>query len=180
MREMFSVQIDAWNRQQRGEITAATIAASTDDAVARTETSVPGPAPPIMYSDPAVPQLTGRRSGRAWTAVAIGVLVGSLATWIGSRHSPEPRVTPAAAPSPAPVVAAPPPARAVAAPARAVELPVPVPPASLPMKPVVAAPAPVADKPIAKRAATPPRRAIKKPPPKKPPPGWDPESILPP
>ena len=183
MREMFRVQIDAWNRQQRGEITAAAMAASTGEVVARTETSVPGPAPPIMYSDPAVPQLTGRRSGRAWTAVAIGVLVGSLATWIGSRHPTEPRVTPAAAPTAAPVVAAPSPPRAVAAPppARAVELPAPVPPPALPIeKPSLQKPAPDVDKPIAKRPVTPPRRAIKKPPPKKPPPGWDPESILPP
>src|SRR4051812_29165255 len=75
MRELFREQIELWNRQQRGELTPApaTALAAPRDEVSRTETSVPGPAPPIMYSDPAVPLPPQRRSGRAWAAVAIGL-----------------------------------------------------------------------------------------------------------
>jgi serine/threonine protein kinase len=182
MRELFRDQIDAWNRQQRGEATAAaTAAAAASDEVARTETSVPGPAPPIMHSDPAVPPLTARRGGRALTAVGIGLVVGSLATWIAARHEPAPHLTPGAPVAPAAAAASPPMVAPAPAPPRAVELPTPTAPPPI-ARAVVAAPAPVvAKQPIAKRPATPPRRAIKKqPPPKKTPPGWDPESILPP
>ncbi|MGZ3427761.1 MAG: hypothetical protein ACXVCV_13980, partial [Polyangia bacterium] len=206
MRELFRDQIEAWNRQQRGEASPAALAAAGDE-VARTETSVPGPAPPIMHSDPAVPQLTGRRGGRAWTAVAIGLVVGSLATWLAARHEAAPRMTPAAAPvtsaaapvkpliapvapaaAPVKPVAAPvtpaaaPPSRAMIAPrpARAaVELPTPAAPPPV-TRPAAASPAPSVAKPIVYRSPAPPRRVIKRPPPKKPPPNWDPESILPP
>jgi len=172
MRELFRDQIDAWNRQQRGEIApapAASLSAAADE-VARTETSVPGPAPPILYSDPAVPALPPRRAGRAWTAVAIGVVVGSLATWMAARHSP----TPPPVPTPMPMIA--PAAQPIARPLvpKSVELPTPPPPPAIERTGAV-------HKPIVKRTPPPVRRAPKKPvAAKKTPAGWDPESILPP
>jgi hypothetical protein len=164
----------------------------------RTETSVPGPAPPVMSSDPSVPVLVPKRSGRAWTAVAIGVVVGLLATWMAARHSPAQRVVLVPPPVAAPAAVTPvksagttPPAPAAPSVAPAASRPAPHHPTELPMpetpeheaaaKPgsggkTVAAPA--IDKPA--RRAAPPRRVVKKKPAKKPPPGWDPESILPP
>jgi serine/threonine protein kinase len=212
MRETFAYEIEAMRRAMRGEAVPASMA-GVGSEVMRTETSVPGPPPPLMISDPAVVLPPPRRS-RTWMAVAGGILVGSLATWLAARQEPRqeaavpPAVTaPAPTPATAPVVTPPKP---VVTPLKPVVRELPTPPAvdkiAAPVdKPAapVAKPAAKATPPIAKpaapvektaatvddtakptppkRPATPVRRVVKKAsPPKKPPPGWDPESILPP
>ena len=150
MRELFKDQIDAWNRQQRGELEPAAPPPPPGDEVARTETSVPGPAPPVMESDSAVPMLAPRRRGRAWAAVAVGLLVGSLATWIASRPAAPPPIAPAAS---------------VAAPAQeAIELPTPPPPPTIarPEAPRFDAPRPAVARPAVASPAV-ARPAVAKP-----------------
>jgi serine/threonine protein kinase len=175
MRELFRDDIEAWNQRERGE--ALALASGTappeKEELSRTETSVPGPAPPILHSDPAVPLPPPRRTGRAWAAVVIGLFVGILATRMATqRETHTPTIVPVAATA---IPETPPPP-----PKRAAELPTP--PPSVDTAPVAKiAPKPPVDKPPIKRAAAPPRRAPKKPiATKKTPAGWDPESILPP
>jgi len=180
MRELFRDDIEMWNQRERGEALALSsgMAPPAQEDLSRTETSVPGPAPPIMYSDPAVP-LPPPRRGRAWAAVVIGLFVGILATRMATRHETHaPTIVPAAATVPTTTA---PPATTATRPAPAAELPTPPPPPSVEAAPVakIAAKPPV-DKPAIKRAP-PPRRPPKKPlATKKPPANWDPESILPP
>jgi len=187
MRETFREQLEKWNQLARGDAAATPSTAPLGHTeTTRTETSVPGPAPPLMYSDPAVPLVAPRRSGRAWIAVAIGIVVGSLATWMAARESrmpPVAEVQPAArtvAAPPAAIVATPV-SKTIAAPGHSAELPMPeTPEHELATKPIVGAKpmrAAAVDKPA--RRSAPPRRAVKKPS-KKLPQGWDPESILPP
>jgi serine/threonine protein kinase len=189
MRELFRDDIEAWNQRERGE--ALALAQPAEEDRTRTETSVPGPAPPIMYSDPEVPLPPPRRGGRAWAAVSIGLVVGVLATWMATRREthapasapPVATATRVTTPIVTPLIATPPPAtppaRAPAAerpapPPRAAALPTPTPPpppaverapAVEPAPVAKIAPKPiVAKQPLIKRAPPPPpRRAPKKP-----------------
>jgi hypothetical protein len=132
--------------------------------------------PPISRSEKVQsPPLAGRRL-RGTLAIAAGVLAGSLGTWMLARRPPSPTAPPlpavgaATVPKPAaPAVVTPLPSTKPVEPTG--ELPVAVPPSA----PVITSEKSRLSLPVRKT----PKRAVRKPP-KKPPPGWDPEGMLPP
>jgi serine/threonine-protein kinase len=173
VRELFKSELEAWQAAERAGQPGEPVAQTTPSGnLIRTETSISGPVPPMLaaHTDPSLsppiepPPLPKRHRGAI--AVVLGVLAGSLITWL--------LVRPASVPAPAIVTSTQP--AAVAAPKEVeAELPAPASPVAAP----VALPtARATTAPAAKRA--PVHKVAKKPMPKKLPPGWDPESLLPP
>jgi serine/threonine protein kinase len=123
LREVYREQIEAWQDAERagvplGEHLAQTVRSSS---LVRTETSVSGPPPPIIKSDPAVAPPVPRARRWSWLAVAAGLVAGSLITWMLARPSARretPRTTMASSPSPARIAVAPAPMEVPAALAR--------------------------------------------------------------
>ena len=181
VRELFRAELEAWQAAERaGQPGEAVVQTTPSGNLMRTETSLSGPAvAPLLPSAATDPSLSAPppKRRRGMVAVALGVLGGSLITWLVVRPTP----------ASLPVAAPPPPKAAVATPER--ELPAPSVAPVVPA-PVLAAPPPA--RPAAPHELAPPpslapttRRAPAHKPPKKPsakklPPGWDPESLLPP
>jgi len=167
VRELFKSELETWQAAERaGQPGEPVVQTTPSGNLIRTETSISGPVP-AAHTDPSLSppiELPPQRSHRGAIAVVLGVIVGSLITWL--------LVRPASVPAPAIVT----PTRSTAAAPKAPEgeLPAPAAPVALPATPT-APPKRVA---AAKRA--PVHKQAKKPVPKKLPPGWDPESLLPP
>jgi serine/threonine protein kinase len=181
VRELFKSELEAWQAAERAGQPGEPVAQTTPSGnLIRTETSISGPMPPMLsaHTDPSLsppielPPLPRRQRGVV--AVVLGVLAGSLITWL--------LVRPASMPAPAIVTPAHP-ATVAAQKAVEAELPAPAAPVASP----VAVPAAKATTKAATKAASAPaakrvpvHKLAKKPTPKKLPPGWDPESLLPP
>jgi len=190
VRELFRPELDAWQAAERsGQVGDPAPQTTPSGNLIRTETSLSGPVPQTAHTDPvpldaaalgaqsleaAAGDELRPRHRRGLVAAVVGVIGGSLITWLLVRPAPPPTVyiePSATLAQPRPMVTPPPPPRALPEPA---ELPAPAPPIAPARAETTAAKPSVARKPPARRAA-------KKPPPSKNlPAGWDPESLLPP
>ena len=188
VRELFKSELDAWHAAERaGQPGEPVVQTTPSGNLLRTETSLSGPMPPLGagHTDPSlsVPvDLSPPRHRRGAIAVVLGVIAGSLITWL--------LVRPASVPVPA--ILTPTAAASTAAVSHAADNELPAPAAPAP----VAATPPTASSPRSANSAAvtsaakapggptpkraPVRKLAKRPPPKKLPPGWDPESLLPP
>ncbi|HWE31294.1 MAG TPA: serine/threonine-protein kinase [Polyangia bacterium] len=170
VRGLFRPELDAWQAAERsGQPGEPVVQTTPSGNLIRTETSLSGPVPPVMRTGD-VPELRPRVK-RAWIAVALGVVGGSLITWLLVR----PASTPARVPST--VTAA---THAATPPTGELPTPSAVVPVMQPPLPPAARPAPPATATPATRKAPVRRPAAKKSGAKKLPAGWDPESLLPP
>ena len=203
VRELFKPELDAWHAAERAGQPGEPVPQTTPSGnLIRTATSLSGPMPATAHTDPEVAPLDGAaeaglamegalsldaladgaltgapRHRRGLVAAIVGVIGGSLITWLLIRPAPPPTVyvEPPPPPVATPVVARPAPPKASALP-EPMELPPPAPVrASVEhvVRPKPPAPPPPRKPPV-KRAAP------KKPPSKKLPANWDPESLLPP
>jgi eukaryotic-like serine/threonine-protein kinase len=183
MRELFRGELEAWQAAERAGQAGEPVAQTTPSGdLIRTETSLSGPVPAPLFpnTDPSLSAAPPRHR-RAAIAVTLGIVGGSLITWLVVRPSALPVAAMPAAKPAATATTTPP----IAAPASR-ELPAPTPLTS----PPTATPPPTpraitratpthATTPMPAHRA-PPRKLAKKPTPKNLPPGWDPESLLPP
>ncbi len=208
MRELFKSELEAWHAAERAGQTGEPVPQTTPSGnLIRTETSISGPVPPTMHTDPdAVPfaamSLDAMSSmpsdamslrpkhRRGLIAAIVGVLGGSLITWLLIRPASPPTVyvePPSAAVAPAATAPRP---REAELPAPAAPMPAPQ-PSVAPSTPHAseteprdkAAPATAATTPgatalrhVAKRPVAAKKAAAAK----KLPANWDPESLLPP
>ena len=178
MRELFKSELEAWQAAERaGQPGEPVVQTTPSGNLIRTETSISGPVPPALsaHTEPSLsmpePESLRPKQRRGAIAVALGVLAGSLITWLLVRPAATPAIV-------APTTATPAAMATPTATAKPVERELPV-PAAAPIAVAPATPAKaIAAKPIAKHA--PLRKPAKKPTAKKLPPGWDPESLLPP
>ena len=205
MREQFSGAISAWHSAERGgQAIGDYFAQPTPSGVSHTETSIP---PPLFgvdrslapgggrlqqYIPPAAPE--PRRKRGLIAAIALGVVAGSVATWMVARRpstAPSPSMVQPAAPRQSSPSVVPPP---IAPPAHEAQPAVGARPApstsqsashadsagaTSPPDPPQTAVATHGDATPAKKAPlhrAPPKKAA----PKKLPNNWDPESMLPP
>jgi serine/threonine protein kinase len=215
--EEMQLELEAFARQQKIALSPIALtrymrelfgdSRRTQSDPVQVETSASAPSPPVVRSDPALAAPPGRSTARSWIAVAAGIAIGSLVTWLLIRPQ-----APELPPAPTPVAATPEPPRPEPAkpePAAVAKPPAPVPAPAVETpsaeepaepaepaepKPTAAAeepapsaptPAPAVAHPTPKRDAAPPhpakrppRPTVKKTP--KPASGWDPDSMLPP
>ena len=184
VRDLFKPELEAWQAAERAGQTGEPVVQTTPSGnLIRTETSLSGPVPPQMHTDPDAADAMSLqpKHRRGIIAAIVGVLGGSLITWLIIRPAAprtvyvEPSPTAASAPAQEP--------RTLPEPA---ELPAPATPTPTATATPTATPTreTTAAKMTPKRAAAihkpPVRRAPNKPPSKKLPAGWDPESLLPP
>ncbi|MCU1276943.1 MAG: hypothetical protein JWM53_489, partial [bacterium] len=107
MRETFRDDLARWERLSSAA--EPIVQPAGEGSLVRTETSVPGPAPPMLYSDPAVPTQPRHSRARGWVAVTMGIVAGSFCTWLIARGPSQPfELVPAAHPIAAPAPSPPP------------------------------------------------------------------------
>ncbi|HEX6838335.1 MAG TPA: protein kinase [Polyangia bacterium] len=199
VRELFKSELEAWQAAERaGQVGEPVVQTTPSGNLIRTATSL-SPLPPPMHTEPDVHAAMAaeapppRKHRRGLLAAIVGVIGGSLITWLLVRPAtprmvyiePTPAVTapqPRALPDPAELPPpAPPPSVATPAPSHATPSHAATPPSHATptpshatTTPSHAATTPAAHKPPARHVAKKPATA------KKPPANWDPESLLPP
>jgi serine/threonine protein kinase len=91
MRDLFADKIQKWQDAERAGIPLGDHLAEQSGSRSRVATvATLDESPPLIRSRPDVPQPPPRSRSRTWVAVAAGVAVGSLVTWLLSRQPSAP------------------------------------------------------------------------------------------